>query len=539
MQDREKILSFAEKEAGELSVKLVVEEKTGDGFRIEKDGSSYIITGNNPRSCLYGIYHIKDGFRQGIFTTPWNIRGIYAVETLSRHTTEQIRKLVDRMGKWRFNTFVAYTAYGYKEHISFIEEECAKRGIDIIYYYNTAFQFMKGLDPEKHFARDPEGKLWTESLICETRPCLREPDAVKKMEKTMELFFQKELPSHHKTLLFAPADGYKVCSCDYCSRLTPMEQWLPVQNGILKHLRKHTHACQVLSQIYVHRYRPPADLGSYRDIDRIFFDTHQRDRWHALGHSHPPTVFHREYEVDWSAKRTPINIYFLDRIKEWLNRLGKPVVIFENLMVQGTLSCGQFNTSVLIQDLRTLEKLGVDGMLYEGFEPGIESFSDEFTRLSQAMWDTGYKYQPGGIESWALQQFEEQDESIDFNTEIGAMGNLVPMVLPSFPWETAREELDPIHFKYLECFARFNQEITPANAARIVDHIYKHPERFDRLFIGFWILRRLFRDKGIEGLSQKEREFLSFEKLWDFMEIEPQPRKAVDKLILSIREKLE
>lgn len=538
MQDKEKVLSFAKEQAGELSVRLVIEEKTGDGFSIKKDGRSYIITGNNPRSCLYGVYHIKDGFGQGTFTTSWNIRGIYATETLSRHSEEQMRKLIDRMGKWRFNTFVAYTAYGYKEHISLIEEECARRGIDIIYYYNTAFQFMKELDPEKNFARDPEGRLWTESIMCETRPCLREPDVMEKMEKSMELFFRKELPSNHKNLLFAPSDGYKVCSCDYCRRLTPMEQWLPLQDGILKHMRKYAPDRQVLSQIYVHRYRPPADLGSYKDVDRIFFDTHQRDRWHPLGHGHPPTVFHRESEVDWSAKNTPLNVYFLDRIKEWLNRLGKPVVLFENLMVQGTLSCGQFNTSVLIEDLRILEKIGVDGMLYEGFEPGIESFSDEFTHLSWAMWDTDYKYQPGGIESWALQKFEKQDKSIDFNTEIGTMGNLVPAVLPSFPWDTAREEMDHIHFEYLGYFARFNQRITLANAANVIDHIYEYPERFDRLFIGFWILRRLFRDKGIEGLTPREENFLSFEKLWDFMEIEPQPRKAVDKLIHSIREKL-
>ena len=233
-----------------------------------------------------------------------------------------------------------------------------------------------------------------------------------------------------------------------------------------------------------------------------------------------------------------MNVYFLDRIKEWINQLGKPVVVFENLMVQGTLSCGQFNTSVLIQDLRTLEKLGVDGMLYEGFELGIESFTDEFTHLSRAMWNQDYHYQPGGIESWAIQQFEERDESIDFNTEIGAMANLVPAVLPSFPWETARTEMDQIHFEYLEYISRFNQRITQLNAADVIDHIYKSPERFDRLFIGFWILRRLFREEGIEGLNQREREFLSFEKLWDFMETELQPRKITDFLILAIREKL-
>ncbi|MEW5818351.1 MAG: hypothetical protein AB1798_23550 [Spirochaetota bacterium] len=538
MHAREKILDFAHKEGGDLHIQLIALEKTEDGYTIERKGTGYIITGNNPRSCLYGVYHLKNGLGEGNFTTSFNIRGIYPCETLSRHSPDQIRTLIDRMGAWRFNTLVIYTDYGYGEHISLIEKECARRGIDIIYYYNTTFQFMQDLIPAKHFARDPAGRLWTETLLCETRPCFADPEAERIIDRSIDTFFKEKLPSHHTQLLFAPADGYKVCLCRHCRRLTPMEQWLPIQKSLSQGKSVYIPERQLISQVYIHRYRPPVELDSYKAVDRIFFDTHQRSRWQPLGREHESRVFHREDEVDWAARNTPLNIYFLDRIQEWRLKLNKPIVLFENLMVQGTFSCGQFNTSVLIKDLKILEQIGVDGILYECFEPGIKSFEDELSHLSLALWDRHYRYRPGKIEEWAIRHFSRSDVSVNVSTEVGALGTLIPAVLPSFPWEAAEEELETSHFKYLKRFSAFIQSLTPEDAASVIDHIYQHNERFDLRFIGFWVLRRLFREKGIRDLNDKERDFLSYEKLWDFMKAVSMPRETVDALILSIRKKL-
>jgi hypothetical protein len=506
MQDRAKILAFAKKEAGELPVRFLVKREStdDDGYKIQKCGEGYVITGNNPRSCLYGVYHIKQKLgRTGTFKTSWKVRGLYPCETLSRHRPTQIVNFIDRMGKWRMNTFVCYT-----------------------------------LDPKKHFARDLDGKPWTRKLRCETRPCWSDPAAEKLVRSEIDRFFKSRIPEDHRKLLFAPADGYKHCYCDHCRRLSPMEQWLTMHDAVADGLRRYARSRELHSQVYVHRYRPPADLRSLQKVDRFFFDTHQRDRWHAMGEPHPPRVFHRENEVDFAAAQTPLNVYFMDRIKEWRDLTGKPITIFENLMVQGTFSCGQFNTSVLLRDLPVLQAAGVDGMLYEAFETSIQSFADEFEHLARAMWDRRYTYESGKLEHWCIRHFAKRDPTADTTSEIGAMANLIPSVLPDYPWNVAEKEIEPIQLKFIKLFSRFNRNVSPRNAAAVVDLVIPRQDRFDSLWIGFWTLRRLFREKGIRGVTASEKRFLSYEKLWDFMEENPPGRISTERRIASIRKKL-
>jgi len=541
MQDRAKILAFAKKEAGELPVELVVDKRQteDDGYKIQRRGGRYVIIGNNPRSCLYGVYHIKQELGPaGTFRTPWKVRGLYPCETLSRHTPAQIVNFIDRMGKWRMNTFVCYTHYGYREHARTIQRECAKRGIEILYYYNTSFWFGRRLDPGKHFAKDLNGKPWTKKLRCETRPCWSDPAAEELVRCEINRFFRSRIPKDHRKLLFAPADGYKHCYCDYCSRLSPTEQWLTMHDAVADGLRKYARLREFHSQVYVHRYRPPTDLRSLARVDRFFFDTHQRDRWHVMNQAHPPRVFHRENEVDFAAAHTPLNVYFMDRIKEWRDLTGKPITIFENLMVQGTFSCGQFNTSVLLQDLPVLLAAGVDGMLYEAFETSIQSFADEFEHLARAMWNRNYSYNPGRLERWCIRRFAKPDPTADTTSEIGAMANLMPSVLPDYPWNIAEREIEPIQLEFIKLFSRFNKNVSGRGAAAVVDLVLPRQDRFDSLWIGFWTLRRLFREKGIRGLSAGERRFLSYEKLWDFMEENPPGRVTTERRIASIRKKL-
>jgi hypothetical protein len=541
MQDEKLILAFAMQEAEGLDVQLKVRRRRGggDGYTVGRRGDKYVITGNNPRSCLYGVYHVRDKLgREGEFSTPWKVRGMYPCETLSRHTPEQIANFIDRMGKWRMNAFVCYTHYGYHEHAETIKAECAKRGIDIIYYHNTSFWFGRKWEAKKHFAVDAAGVPWTTMLRCETRPCWSDPAAEKLARREIDKFFRTKLPDDHRRLLFAPADGYKHCHCDRCRRLSPMEQWMVMHDAVAAGLRKHAPGRELHSQVYVHRYRPPAELRSLREVDRFFFDTHQRDRWHVMGQSHPPLTFHRENEVDWAARATPLNVYFMDRVKEWLDVVGKPITIFENLMVQGTFSCGQNNTSILMGDLPVLLSAGVDGMLYEAFETSIRSFADEFEHLSRAMWNPRYRYTPSEVESWSIRHFERIDESVDTTSEIGAMANLMPSVLKNFPWDAAERELEPVQVEFMKLFAAFNRDPSPRTAAAVVDLVLPRQDRFDSLWIGFWTLRRLFREKGIPGLTPAETKCLRYEKLWDFMEENTPGRKTIARRIESIRVKL-
>ena len=529
------VLSFARQEAGKLPIQLVIQSKPDDGYVVDRSGIGWTVTGNNARSCLYGVYHVRDGLGPGTFRTPWRIRGIYPCETLHRHSPEQMRRLIDRMGKWRFNTFVAYTYYGFREHVALIEEECAKRGIDVVYYYNTSFQFMRELDAPAHFAKNAAGKPFSETLMCITRPCFADPAVRERMGRAIETFFQRELPAHHRTLLFAPADGVQVCLCPSCRRLSPMEQWEIIQQAINSSMRRHANDRTQWSQIYVQRYRPPADLASYDRVDRIFFDTHLRERWHALGQEHETTP-DTEAQADWVERHTPENVYLLDRIREWRHRANKPVTVFENLMVQGTFSHGQFNTPILLEDLRVLQNAGVDGMLYEAFEPGMDSFAPEFGHLARAMWDPDYAYQPTKLEAWIINRMTRSSD--DLPKQIRSMANHLVSVLPDFPWALAEEELGAVHTEYLRRFGRLWTDVNAANAAAVVDHIYAYKERFDRGLIGFFALRRLFREEGIPGLTPEETRYLSYWKLWDFMDEQADPRRAVDEMNLSVRAKL-
>lgn len=317
-----------------------------------------------------------------------------------------------------------------------------------------------------------------------------------------------------------------------------MEQWMVMHDAVAEGLRKHARGRELHSQVYVHRYRPPADLRSLKEVDRFFFDTHQRFRWRSMGQEHPPLTFHREFEVDWAARRTPMNVYFMDRIKEWRDVVAKPITLFENLMVQGTFACGQSNTSVLMGDLPPLLAAGVDGMLYEAFETSIQSFADEFEHLSRAMWKRNYKYTPTKVESWSIRRFAKADPTVDPSSEIGAMANLIPSVLKDYPWNDAAKELEPIQVEFMKLFAKFNQKPSARAAARVVDLVMPRQDRFDSLWIGYWTLRRLFREKGIPGLSAADKRFLSYDKLWDFMEENPPSRPTTERRIASIRKKL-
>ena len=154
------------------------------------------------------------------------------------------------------------------------------------------------------------------------------------------------------------------------------------------------------------------------------------------------------------------------------------------------------------------------------------------------MWNARHKYTPGKLEGWSLKRFAKADPTIDPASEIGAMANLIPSVLKDYPWKEAAKEIEPIQLEFMKLLAKFNQNPSAKAAAKVVDLVMPRQDRFDSLWIGFWTLRRLFRENGIAGLSAADKRCLSYEKLWDFMEENPPGRITTERRIMSIRKKL-
>ena len=104
-EDRDKKVAFAKKEAGNLPIEFSYNDEKEDTYCIRKEGNRFKVTASNPRSCLYAVYHVLEGKPSGKFKAEFPIRGINTVETLTRYSTEQIKKLIDRMGRWKMNKF--------------------------------------------------------------------------------------------------------------------------------------------------------------------------------------------------------------------------------------------------------------------------------------------------------------------------------------------------------------------------------------------------------------------------------------------------
>src|SRR5699024_9787812 len=111
------------------TIQWQVVKKQRDGFSIEYKKGIKRVTGNNCRSCLWGVLHIKNGGEAGTYRPEFAVRGVNVCESLLRHTPEQIETLLDRMALWRMNRLIVHVAYGYQKYGELIEKLCQQRGI--------------------------------------------------------------------------------------------------------------------------------------------------------------------------------------------------------------------------------------------------------------------------------------------------------------------------------------------------------------------------------------------------------------------------
>jgi hypothetical protein len=519
-----KIITFAKKEAGKLPIEFSYKDEKEDAYSIEKQGNKFKVTASNPRSCLYAVYHILDGKPPGKFKAEFPIRGLNTVEALARHSNEQIRKLIDKMARWRMNTLIIHTVYGWNLHKKTIIEECEKRGIELVFYIYTSLAFLRNCS-NKYFARGNNGELMYDALECETRLCVSNEEGLKELEKGCREYFKNEF-REEGNILFCTADGLRLCQCPDCNKLNAIQQWEPVLKRSVDILKEAMPETSLESLVYVQRFAVPENMETYKKLDRILFDIHRRYRWAALNEPHPE-YRNPEYDYDPDAEALVTNKYIYKKLKDWRNAFSGDIYIHDNLMIQGTLSCPQPNTSVLLKDLRLYKALNLQGVVYEAFEPGIEGFAPQIRILSDAMWDLNTDYSPSEIEDWTL------NANIMTGVQYFRKEN-------NFPWDRFEDAYDNIVYVHMKNLADFFDNPSRESFQRCICHMLKHHQRFDILYISRSLLKHL-KQKGLLDLNkftEKEMKFLEITKLWDFMETLKNPSEETLELINSMKDKV-
>lgn len=516
-------LEFARSEAAGLgSVEFRIEPQPFDGYQIARQDGGYRVTGTNARSCLHAVYHLQAGRPAGRFRAAFAIRGINTCESLPCHTPEQLRRLIDRMGRWRMNTLVVHVNYGWKQHRDLITAECARRGIELVFYTYTSIVFLPPDAPADWLARDERGQPTTTRPLCESRLCLAQPAGLAAFEAGAERYFRDSVGPASGVLAMT-GDGFGHCRCPHCRDLSPVEQWQPLLKRFIQAGRSLAPDKHLETILYVQRYAMPRQPDTMLSLDRMMFDLHQRCRWRPLGEAHSP-VGNREAEVDPRAAGAPLNVYLLDRLAEWRSRFSGKLYCFENLCVHAAMSCPQPNTGVLLEDLRRLHSMGVDGMIYE-LLVGIDSFTSQLDTLADGLWDPeGARHTPSPVEEWCRRDCPA--------------GAILFFQGRDFPWDRFADHWDPVLREHMANLRTYLASGSPASLLRVFDHLYAHPLRFHRQFIAFWMLQRLVASGNDDWLTEDERAFLATMKLWDYMEPLADPIAQTDALLRRIVGKL-
>ena len=445
-------------------------------FHVGVDRALHVKAGS-ARGVLYAVYDALAGKRSGDERPEFVIRGLNPCESLNRHTPEQLVRFMDRMGRWRMNTLIIHSNYGFRTHQALIEREAAKRGIELVHYTYSNLCFMDGIAPE-HFAKDSERRAMWDRAECETRLCVSDAQGLRQYAANVRRYLE-EHPAYAR-LLFATADGYKVCQCPGCRGLNALGQWQKIFDPFFD------EACgrrKLEMLVYLQRFSVPPDLARINRIDRVLFDTHLRYPRAPLGAPHAWMKQGARFcgpadPLQDPRGDQPINVYLWDRLVEWRQAFKGQLYVFENLMIQGICSCPRPNTSIYLDDLRNFRKLGIDGVVYEAFEPGIDPFLPTFDAIAVAMWAVDYPYTPTVFERAYL----DPDDGDFFGR------------LPGHPkWDRWRGNYPRAELaKRLYHFNRLTDVAAPPGSGaggnpekiivccrEILDYIINHPQRED------------------------------------------------------------
>jgi len=493
----DRVLSYARELAGERIIRAKVRGDGSDAYHysVSADGSIDVESGTS-RGVLYAVYDVLDGKMSGDHVPAFSIRGLFECGVQQRYwTPEMARRFIDRMGRYRMNTLPVITAHGYKEYAEIIKEECAKRGIDIIYY--TYYQLDFGHDiPRKYWAVDALGNPRSNHTHLETndRLCASNPEGLDLYRKGIQDYL-RNFPEH-ENLLYATPDGADICLCSQCKELGTVGQAIPFFEIFMQETGKNDINREWLT--YYQRYQLPDDMTLINKTDAVMFDTHTRDPFFPL--HDPKMMAGRDYaheSVDDRAKGSTKNRYLYDRLREWREAYPNHLYIHENLMIHAALGRPRMNTPVYIEDLKKFHEMGIDGVVYEAYESGIRPFLPQLDVLARAMWDPYAEY-------------------------------------------TINDDVYPELHEFYELVDTWKKELDWKSAARLVNYVLSRPDRdeFDWLWIGYRTFQVANYRQKLETLSNEEEEMLNSVKLWDYLEGRPHGREQAGRLIESIAFKI-
>jgi hypothetical protein len=251
--------------------------------------------------------------------------------------------------------------------------------------------------------------------------------------------------------------------------------------------------------VYFQRYQLPEDLSGIRQANAIMFDTHTRNPYYPL---HDPERKAgkdlKHISVDSRAKNATRNSYLFDRLLEWRAAYSGNLYIHENLMIHRSHGVPRFNTRVYLEDLRQLQKAGIDGALYETYECGIRPWLPTLDVLAQALWNPTAEY-------------------------------------------AIHDDVYPELHEFYKLIRANDQRNDWRSVYDLMRYVLDRPDRnqFDWLYLGYDTMKRAHARKPLTNLTPLEREFIETRKFWDFMEGRPQAREVAGQLIQQIVHKLE
>jgi hypothetical protein len=193
--------------------------------------------------------------------------------------------------------------------------------------------------------------------------------------------------------------------------------------------------------------------------------------------------------------------------------------IFENLMMQFTLSTHQPCTGNLLDDLDLYADMGIDGIIYEAFEPGIPSFAGQLETLAKAAWGDTVEYVPSRLEQACAGFADEVSQADIFGRN---MSPLKYLETDRFDGIALLKEAvaDSTLVEYETRLREFIRDRSVRQWKNTVSFVLEHPDRFDWMYIAFQLARQVPRGQWAGVTDRRARQFLEAYKLWDLMEQE-------------------
>lgn len=434
---------------------------------------------------------------------PFAVRGFNPCESLLRHTPEQLRTFIRRMKQLHFNTIIIHYDYGWKRYQKLILEECRNAGVEIILMTFGPRTFFKYTDWNSgFFAKKENGEPFTGKLECETYPCCFAPGALDAFEEGAKAWLA-ELPAEIRHVNMRAADGTDFCECPRCRKLPKQERWNPFVERFVKAVQEKRPDLKFESDVYILRYDLPEKRPVWGSLSSIMFDTFPRTPTFPLGSTedHSTWGFMRHAygngtePVEYSA-----NTAMAQKLGEWTKSFPGKLYVFENVMKQGYCGNSQCGTASYLEDLKLFRSLGVQGVCYEAYEPGYQSFAHGFELLSRALRGEEIEYEPSPFElaarRWGMEWVCDKNY---------------------FPLEQYIQ--DPVELKNQQFYKRHTTP-TPDYFRRYYEFACEHKERLDWILIGSSLARRGYLRGLIRfpRISPEARNLLLSRKLWDFME---------------------